>query len=97
MSAPKPSTTDDKGVPVTSEPVSDDYAQGEVVDIQMGPTKALDAKLGDALDRYVPETDVEKSVRRKADMYLLPMLWIMCVLCYIDRSNIVNILKNFDK
>lgn len=43
-----------------------------------------------ALAQYVPESDAEKKLRRKVDLIMLPTLWIMCVLCYIDRNNIVS-------
>ena len=83
-------TIDKKGAPTSAEPAPDDFSQGEIVDIGTGQTSAFDAELDHLLQSYVPENEVEKRVRRKADLYLLPMLWIMCVACYIDRSNIVS-------
>jgi hypothetical protein len=37
---------------------------------------------------YVPDTDEEKRLVRKIDKRLLPMLWVMYVMNYIDRTNI---------
>lgn len=37
---------------------------------------------------YVPGTDEEKRLVRKIDRHLLPMLWVMYVMNYIDRTNI---------
>ena len=52
---------------------------------------AEELELQQALRDYIPETDAEKKLRRKIDIHLLPMLWIMYVLNYIDRTNIVSI------
>lgn len=49
-------------------------------------------QLQQALRDYVPETDAEKKLRRKIDLHLMPMLWIMYILNYVDRTNIVGIL-----
>jgi len=51
---------------------------------------AEDYELQQALKNYVPETEAEKKLRRKIDLHLMPMLWIMYVLNYIDRTNIVS-------
>lgn len=37
---------------------------------------------------YIPDTAEEKALVRKIDKRLLPMLWIMYVMNYIDRTNI---------
>jgi hypothetical protein len=37
---------------------------------------------------YIPDTTEEKALVRKIDKHLLPMLWIMYVMNYIDRTNI---------
>ncbi|WWC85182.1 uncharacterized protein L201_000040 [Kwoniella dendrophila CBS 6074] len=39
---------------------------------------------------YIPGTDEEKRLVRKIDRHLLPMLWIMYVFNYLDRTNIGN-------
>jgi hypothetical protein len=37
---------------------------------------------------YIPDTDEEKRLVRKIDKRLMPMLWVMYVMNYIDRTNI---------
>ncbi|KAL7416444.1 major facilitator superfamily transporter [Mrakia frigida] len=39
---------------------------------------------------YVPGTDAERKLVRRIDMRLLPMLWVMYILNYLDRTNIGN-------
>ncbi|KAF2871917.1 major facilitator superfamily domain-containing protein [Massariosphaeria phaeospora] len=43
-----------------------------------------------ALHQYSPGSALEKTTLRKVDLYQIPMLWIMCVMAYVDRSNIGN-------
>ncbi|TVY38109.1 MFS transporter [Lachnellula occidentalis] len=43
-----------------------------------------------AVDGYIPDTDEEKRLVRKIDLYLLPTIWIMYLLSYVDRTNIGN-------
>lgn len=47
-------------------------------------------ELEQALKDYVPNTEAEKKLRRKIDLRLMPILWIMYILNYIDRNNIVR-------
>jgi hypothetical protein len=35
---------------------------------------------------YVPDTDEEKKLLRKIDLYLLPMIFCMYLLSYMDRT-----------
>ena len=35
---------------------------------------------------YVPDTEEEKRLVRKIDMYLLPTMWLMYLLSYMDRT-----------
>ncbi|RJE26396.1 Major Facilitator Superfamily [Aspergillus sclerotialis] len=49
-----------------------------------------DEALNIALRNYVPGSKEEKRLVRKLDMWMIPMLWWMCVLCYLDRNNIGN-------
>jgi hypothetical protein len=42
------------------------------------------------ISSYVPDTDAEKRLVRKLDLLMLPTLWLMCVLAYVDRNNIVS-------
>ncbi|KAL2845092.1 major facilitator superfamily domain-containing protein [Aspergillus pseudodeflectus] len=39
---------------------------------------------------YVPDTEEEKKLVRKIDLYILPMMWVMYLLSYMDRTNIGN-------
>jgi hypothetical protein len=45
----------------------------------------------EALSRYEPNTSEERRLVRKIDFILLPVLWWMYVLAYIDRGNVVSI------
>ncbi|EXK43693.1 hypothetical protein FOMG_02626 [Fusarium oxysporum f. sp. melonis 26406] len=43
-----------------------------------------------AHDEYVPGTEEEKKLVRKIDLFILPMMWVMYLLSYMDRTNIGN-------
>ncbi|KFY98974.1 hypothetical protein V498_01096 [Pseudogymnoascus sp. VKM F-4517 (FW-2822)] len=47
-------------------------------------------QLQEALSNYVPDTDAEKKLVRKIDLHLMPTLWVMYILNYVDRTNIGN-------
>lgn len=49
-----------------------------------------DHELAEALRNFVPGTAEEKKLVRKIDFYLMPMLWLMYILNYVDRTNIVS-------
>ncbi|KAH6880030.1 major facilitator superfamily domain-containing protein [Thelonectria olida] len=49
-----------------------------------------DAELAVALKNYVPDTPEERRLVRKIDMVLLPCLWWMYILAYLDKGNIAN-------
>lgn len=52
-----------------------------------GDRTSVDQKTDDmAIDDYVPDTDEEKRLVRKIDLYLLPTLWLMYLLSYMDRT-----------
>jgi hypothetical protein len=55
-----------------------------------------DQELQIALANYVPDSDAEKKLLRKIDLRLMPILWIMYILNYIDRTNIVSCLALLD-
>lgn len=55
-----------------------------------GGADAEEIELQQALRNYIPNTDAEKKLVRKIDMRLIPILWVMYVLNYIDRTNIVS-------
>ncbi|PSR83202.1 major facilitator superfamily domain-containing protein [Coniella lustricola] len=42
------------------------------------------------LDDYEPNTEEERKLVRKIDLYLLPTIWLMYLLSYMDRTNIGN-------
>ncbi|CAJ2507398.1 Uu.00g085840.m01.CDS01 [Anthostomella pinea] len=44
----------------------------------------------DYAEAYVPDTEEEKKLVRKIDLYILPTMWIMYLLSYMDRTNIGN-------
>ncbi|GKT61954.1 nicotinamide mononucleotide permease [Colletotrichum tofieldiae] len=44
----------------------------------------------EGVDTYVADTDEEKKLVRKIDTYLLPLIFIMYLLSYMDRTNIGN-------
>lgn len=54
-----------------------------------------DPELALALRNYVPDTPEEKRLVRKIDMILLPCLWWMYILAYLDKGNIVSCFKIF--
>jgi hypothetical protein len=41
-------------------------------------------------DGYIPGTEEEKRLVRKIDLHLMPTLWVMYILNYIDRTNVGN-------
>lgn len=38
------------------------------------------------VDDYIPGTEAEKKLVRKIDLYILPMMWLMYLLSYMDRT-----------
>ncbi|KAF6817216.1 putative vitamin H transporter [Colletotrichum musicola] len=50
-----------------------------------------DGELAEALRNYVPGTQEEKQLVRKIDAFLMPILWIMYILNYVDRTNILTL------
>lgn len=43
-----------------------------------------------ALAGYIPGTTAEKKLVRKIDLILLPALWWLYILAYLDRGNVVS-------
>ncbi|KAL4800795.1 major facilitator superfamily domain-containing protein [Aspergillus venezuelensis] len=64
----------------------DNGSMTEVEDIEGKPIATHEALVAG----YVPGTDEEKKLVRKIDLYLLPCIWIMYLLSYMDRTNIGN-------
>lgn len=67
-----------------SQPELDDKHHNDLVETASGGMKPV---MNDGT-AYVPGTDAEKRLVRKIDKHLLPMLWVMYVMNYIDRTNI---------
>ncbi|KAI1023903.1 hypothetical protein LB504_005045 [Fusarium proliferatum] len=72
--------------PVSQQRVSKDLADGEIV--KPGDALADDEELTIAMANYIPDTAEERRLVRKIDFTLLPCLWWMYVLAYLDRGNI---------
>jgi sugar phosphate permease len=49
-----------------------------------------DIEVAKALQNYIPGTPEEKKLLRKIDLRLMPILWVMYILNYVDRTNIGN-------
>ncbi|BCS20356.1 uncharacterized protein APUU_20788A [Aspergillus puulaauensis] len=64
----------------------DTASMAEVEDIEGKPATTHEALAAS----YVPGTDEEKKLVRKIDLYLLPCIWIMYLLSYMDRTNVGN-------
>ncbi|CAK7201037.1 hypothetical protein SEUCBS139899_003738 [Sporothrix eucalyptigena] len=87
--------TDTKAVAnVDNSSVTDgDIMEGEIVDANHVFVSKVDVETGDltsAVNSYVPDTKAENKLVRRVDFMVMPMLWIMCVMCYVDRNNIGN-------
>ncbi|KAL2204818.1 MFS general substrate transporter [Sarocladium strictum] len=50
----------------------------------------ISQELANALREYTPGSPEEKKLVKKIDFFLMPMLWIMYILNYVDRMNIGN-------
>lgn len=80
----------------TTEKSAKDVEQGQQ-ELQEFVARQSQGMLGEDLDldlalrNYAPDTKEEKQLVRKVDLWMIPMLWWMCVLCYVDRNNIVSI------
>ncbi len=77
---------------MASDLKKDNLGQVEMDDF---PTKEVEVnpeelELQQAIRNYVPNTDAEKKLVRKIDLHLIPILWIMYILNYVDRTNIVS-------
>lgn len=67
----------------------------ESVDVRVGPIQdynlsSQELEIENALANYVPGTHEEKLFVRKLDLIMMPTLWFMYILAYIDRQNIVS-------
>ena len=49
----------------------------------------MDQKQRQAIEAYVPDTEEERKLVRKIDSFLLPTIWLMYLLSYMDRTKYV--------
>ncbi|KHN94231.1 Major facilitator superfamily domain, general substrate transporter [Metarhizium album ARSEF 1941] len=57
---------------------------------KMSAAGTNEPELAEALRRYVPHSADERRLVRKIDLFLMPTLWVMYILNYVDRTNIGN-------
>ncbi|KAK2609099.1 hypothetical protein QQS21_002326 [Conoideocrella luteorostrata] len=69
---------------------NDDKAQTVEMHAEKTSPGGSDNELAEALRTYVPNSPEEKKLVRKIDIFLMPILWIMYILNYVDRTNIGN-------
>lgn len=72
------------------------HAHQDSLDLSGGPVTNInlsdqELEIEHTLNNYAPDTDEEKRFVRKLDMILMPTLWFMYILAYIDRQNIVSV------
>lgn len=61
----------------------------ESVELKEHGGALYDNELAEELRNFIPNTAEEKKLVRKIDLFLMPCLWIMYILNYVDRTNIV--------
>lgn len=79
--------------PEIDQVISQDVGRCHVVDHHAeyhGKYGFAGDEVAQAIQNYTPNTAVEKKMLRKADLYQIPILWLMCVMAYVDRNNIVR-------
>lgn len=75
------------------DPIQDPHPANQVTeknDPQATDEDLAQEAIAEALRNYVPGSEEEKRLVRKVDFILLPVLWWMYILAYIDRGNIVS-------
>jgi hypothetical protein len=51
------------------------------------PEMSEDPKARDEfVENYIPDTEEERKLVRKIDLYILPTMWLMYLLSYMDRT-----------
>jgi hypothetical protein len=68
-----------------------DHNKKESVELKEHGGPAYDNELAESLRNFIPNTAEEKKLVRKVDLFLMPCLWIMYILNYVDRTNIVRL------
>lgn len=66
------------------------HASIRQTEARAGQASSEDRELAIALKSYEPDTEEEKRLVRKIDFILLPCLWWMYILAYLDKGNIVG-------
>ncbi|KAL4882689.1 major facilitator superfamily domain-containing protein [Aspergillus karnatakaensis] len=66
----------------------DTSSLAEVEDIETKPDLTHESLVAG----YIPDTEEERKLVRKIDLFLLPTIWVMYLLSYMDRTNIGNAL-----
>jgi hypothetical protein len=65
---------------------------GDEVNAIISPARSdndVEASVAANAAQYIPDSKLEKQLLRKVDLCIMPTLWLMCVLAYVDRNNIV--------
>ncbi|CAH0055607.1 unnamed protein product [Clonostachys solani] len=70
--------------------VMDAKAKGTSSIVDEGAVPSVDIERTASLPTYLPGSALEKRLVRKLDFILLPMLWWMYILAYVDRGNVAN-------
>lgn len=55
----------------------------EVEDVDHGSKEFAESNF---VNGYVPDTEEERKLVRKIDLFLLPTIWLMYLLSYVDRT-----------
>ncbi|KAI4592637.1 hypothetical protein KJ359_010539 [Pestalotiopsis sp. 9143b] len=69
---------------------SSDKTSGEHHEVQDAENFDDPKAQNNYVDDYVPDTPEERALVRKIDLYILPTMWLMYLLSYMDRTNIGN-------
>lgn len=70
--------------------MSNDKESVEMREKEAPHTDHESSEVAEALRNYAPGSPAEKKLVKKIDLYLMPMIWVMYILNYIDRMNIVS-------
>lgn len=70
-------------------PVSSASSDQQVEDLENTKSEAVSHQQNSMVyqgETYVLDTDEEKKLVRKIDLFLLPSIWLMYLLSYMDRT-----------
>lgn len=65
---------------------SSDKTSGEHHEVQDAENFDDPKAQNNYVDDYVPDTPEERALVRKIDLYILPTMWLMYLLSYMDRT-----------